>query len=139
MDWRIAIQVASDDGVWYGSSDDGDIRMRTTYNQHDATYFVFHNPGSLFAVLACRCSGTSFTDIVEIVGGEGRATWMSLRRMHHEGPHAGKGFDMQCGVGLFSAQERAGMWKFLELCQPVVVMMSPPCQGRAGWSTFNRM
>eukprot|EP00959_Pyramimonas_sp_CCMP1952_P082026 1713666-Pyramimonas_sp.AAC.1 len=73
------------------------------------------------------------------MGGEGRTTKMLLRRMHHEGLRAGKNFDVQCGVEWFNAQERAGMWKYLELCQPVVVAMSPPCQGMASWAAFNKM
>eukprot|EP00959_Pyramimonas_sp_CCMP1952_P377864 7915473-Pyramimonas_sp.AAC.1 len=59
--------------------------------------------------------------------------------MHHEGPQAGKNFDMQCNVDLFNSKERAAMWKYLGVCQPVVIVMSPPCRGLAGWATFNRM
>eukprot|EP00959_Pyramimonas_sp_CCMP1952_P045291 945962-Pyramimonas_sp.AAC.1 len=113
--------------------------MRITTKQHDAVYIMFNSLGGFLQYWLADAQAHRFTDIVEIMGGEGRATKMLLRRMRHEGLRAGKNFDVQCGVDLFNAQERAGMWKYLELCQLVVVVMSPPCQGMAGLATFDRM
>eukprot|EP00959_Pyramimonas_sp_CCMP1952_P433114 9069604-Pyramimonas_sp.AAC.1 len=81
--------------------------MNAKDNHNDARHMVYY---SSMAQMSRRwladAEQQNFPDIVEIMGGEGRTAEMLLRRTHHQGRHAGRNFDLQCGVDLSNADDR---------------------------------
>ena len=79
--------------------------------------------------------GTFHVDIMEIMGGEGRATQVRVRRHFR----AGKNFDAVIGVDLMLEEEVQDMMQHINQTKPLVIVMSPRCTAGGGWSTVNEV
>ena len=64
------------------------------------------------------------TDIVEICGGEGRVSTLAIRR-HLE---TGANFDLITGWNLNDENQQNLVMRYLDNCQPLVVVMGPTCK-----------
>ena len=86
--------------------------------------------------LANRDDG-SFVDCVEFCGGNARTSKVLIRRRHKV--TVGKNFDITVGFDMLNRNEINEFWKYMFRTQPLVVVMSPPCTGLAGFSGLNRI
>ena len=74
-----------------------------------------------------------------VCGGECRVTKVLIRRLHRHGFRPGKNCDPVCGYDLMNATDVAALCVYLEATRPLVVVMSPPCRGMAGFQSLNRV
>jgi len=72
------------------------------------------------------------------MGGEARTTKCLMRIRYKQGVKAGRNFDRICGAYLTNPAHVKQMWSYLQKAQPLVVVMSPPCTGMAGWAHVNQ-
>ena len=74
-------------------------------------------------------------DVVEICGGEGGVSRISLRR--HLA--VGQNFDLRSGIDLTDPKQQQRLIAYIREHKPLFVIMAPPCSSFGSWSHYNRV
>ncbi len=73
-------------------------------------------------------------DVMEICGGEGGVTKVSIRRRLS----TGQNFDLKHGIDLSRQEDQNQLLEYVDKHQPLFAVMAPPCTPFASWSKINR-
>ena len=79
----------------------------------------------------------NYVDVIEFCGGLGRVSSILIRRYHNI--NTGLNFEIDVGFNMNDPRDVATFWRYMELMQPLIVILSPPCKGRGGWASMNRI
>ena len=103
--------------------------------------FIGHQRLSSFAefntAYHARRDDGIFVDCIEFCGGNARTSQVLIRRRHKV--KVGTNFDVALGFDMLNPKEVQEFWSYMFKTQPLVVIMSPPCTGLAGFSGLNRI
>ena len=76
---------------------------------------------SLLAIAASSGQPEAQTDVMEVYGGEGRPTDISIHRKHR----AGRDWDLVVGTDISDPAEQAALWRYIRECKPRLLVMAP--------------
>ena len=93
----------------------------------------------MMQVWAVNANVDLYVDMAEICGGVGGTSKMYVRRYHRRGARAGLNLDLVCGCNLLDPRELEWVWCYIRVAVPIVLVISTPCRGMAGWSSLNRV
>ena len=93
-------------------------------NMHDVLVFLSANPAA-----------HDKHDFVEIFGGAGGVGKVGIRRKLVSGPN----IDINVGLDLTKPNHVWGLFQYLDIHSPTIVVMGPPCASLGPWSAYNRV
>ena len=118
---------------WLFGSGAGEKLYDSGTQTHFTSLASFNN-----TYLTSRDDG-KFVDCIEFCGGNARTSQMLIRRRAKGTVRVGHNFDIVVGLDMLNRAEVNEFWTYMFQTQPLVVIMSPPCIGLAGFSDLKRI
>jgi hypothetical protein len=110
-----------------------DDNFMNAYDDRDFQSADLHSISVYFKYIDDLPGGNA-KDVVEICGGEGGVTKLSIRRRLS----TGRNFDLKHGIDLSRREDQYYLLEYIDKHKPLFVVMAPPCTPFASWSKINR-
>ena len=121
------------------SDPSGWLSGRATDHPHAQGAAIFLSLAAILKECDRAENSKAFVDIMEIMGGEARATQCLVRQRFRQGFRPGRNISLVCNFDLMDPWAVADMWRHIRRTKPLVIVMSPPCTGMKGWGALNAM
>ena len=118
-----------------GSSGEECFFLAADFAQHDLARGGAMEFSDLESFIAWSSSQRRcFHDVAQLCGGAGDTAELLITRGYSGGPN----FDILCGFNLLNPHTKYYDLKYLQECQPNILLISTPCTGMKGFSALNR-